>query len=123
MPHRLVGSHRRIRFADVVAYKAQKDRAELEHDATLEAIFFFVSRDEAAHAGFYREMLAAELEEDRPGTLTDIAHVIANFKMPGDGLIPILRASRCERATELAPVSTIIRMREPLIVGSTAKCP
>ena len=74
--------------ATFLAYKAQKDRAELEHDATLEAIFFFVSRDEAAHAGFYREMLAAELAEDRGGTLTDVAHVIANFKMPGDGLIP-----------------------------------
>jgi acyl-[acyl-carrier protein] desaturase len=73
--------------ATFLAYKAQKDRAELERDATLEAIFFFVSRDEAAHAGFYREMLAAELEEDRAGTLTDLSHVIANFRMPGDGLI------------------------------------
>ncbi len=74
--------------ATYLAYKAQKDRAELENDKTLETIFFFVSRDEAAHAGFYREMLALELAEDRSGTLADIAMVIANFKMPGDGLIP-----------------------------------
>jgi acyl-[acyl-carrier-protein] desaturase len=74
--------------ATYLAYKAQKDRAELENDKTLEAIFFFVGRDEAAHAGFYREMLALELAEDRIGTLADIAKVIANFKMPGDGLIP-----------------------------------
>ncbi len=74
--------------ATYLAYRAQKDRAELEHDPTLEAIFFLVSRDEAAHAGFYREMIAIEMVEDRTGTLADLAHVIANFKMPGDGLIP-----------------------------------
>jgi acyl-[acyl-carrier-protein] desaturase len=71
-----------------LAYKAQRDRAEREHDETLAAIFFFVSRDEAAHAGFYREMVALELEQDRNGTLADLAYVLANFKMPGDGLIP-----------------------------------
>ena len=61
---------------------------KLEHDPTLEAVFFLVSRDEAAHAGFYREMIAIEMAEDRVGTLADLAHVLANFKMPGDGLIP-----------------------------------
>jgi acyl-[acyl-carrier-protein] desaturase len=71
-----------------LAYRAQKDSAELEQDATLAAIFFLVSRDEAAHAGFYREMIEIEMVEDRVGTLADLAHVIANFKMPGDGLIP-----------------------------------
>jgi acyl-[acyl-carrier-protein] desaturase len=74
--------------ATYLAYRAQKDRAELEHDQTLAAIFFFLSRDEAAHAGFYREVVALEMEEDRSGTLSDLAYVIANFKMPGDGLIP-----------------------------------
>jgi len=74
--------------ATYIAYRAQKDRAELEHDATLAAIFFLVSRDEAAHAGFYRAMIEIEMAEDRVGTLADLAHVIANFKMPGDGLIP-----------------------------------
>jgi acyl-[acyl-carrier-protein] desaturase len=71
-----------------LAYRAQKDRAEVEKDATLEAIFFLVSRDEAAHAGFYRSMIEIEMDEDRVGTLSDLAFVIANFKMPGDGLIP-----------------------------------
>jgi acyl-[acyl-carrier-protein] desaturase len=74
--------------ATYLAYRAQKDRAELENDQTLAAIFFLVSRDEAAHAGFYRAMVEIELAEDRVGTLADLAHVIANFKMPGDGLIP-----------------------------------
>ncbi|MDO8434226.1 MAG: acyl-ACP desaturase [Candidatus Binatus sp.] len=74
--------------ATYLAYKAQKDRAELENDKTLEAIFFFIGRDEAAHAGFYREMLALEIADDRSGTIADLAMVIANFSMPGDGLIP-----------------------------------
>jgi len=74
--------------ATYLAYRAQKDRAEAEHDPTLEAIFFLVSRDEAAHAGFYRSMIEIDMAEDRAGTLADLAYVIANFRMPGDGLIP-----------------------------------
>lgn len=74
--------------ATYLAYRAQKDRAELEQDPTLAAIFFLVSRDEAAHAGFYRAMIEIDMAEDRVGTLADLAHVLANFKMPGDGLIP-----------------------------------
>ena len=74
--------------ATYLAYRAQKDRAELEQDPTLAAIFFLVSRDEAAHAGFYRAMIEIEMAEDRVGTLADLAFVLANFKMPGDGLIP-----------------------------------
>ena len=74
--------------ATYLAYKAQKDKAVDEGDKVLEAIFFFLSRDEAAHAGFYRTVVELELDEDRSGTLADLAFVIANFKMPGDGLIP-----------------------------------
>src|SRR5271166_5941953 len=77
--------------ATYLAYRAQKDRAELEEDPTLEAIFFLVSRDEAAHAGFYRAMIEIEMDQDRVGTLADLARVLANFKMPGDGLIPNYR--------------------------------
>ena len=74
--------------ATFLAYKAQKDKAMSEGDKVLEAIFFFLSRDEAAHAGFYRTVVELELDQDRRGTLADLAYVIANFKMPGDGLIP-----------------------------------
>jgi acyl-[acyl-carrier protein] desaturase len=74
--------------ATFLAYKAQKDKAVREGDKVLEAIFFLVSRDEAAHAGFYRAVVELELDQDRQGTLDDLAFVIANFKMPGDGLIP-----------------------------------
>jgi acyl-[acyl-carrier-protein] desaturase len=75
-------------IATYLAYKAQKDKAAREGDKVREAIFYYVSRDEAAHAGFYRAAVDIEMAEDRPGTLADLAHVVANFKMPGDGLIP-----------------------------------
>ena len=74
--------------ATYLAYKAQKDRAELEGDPVLKAIFTNVAIDEAAHAGFYRKLVEIELAEDREATVADFAHVLANFKMPGDGLIP-----------------------------------
>ncbi len=74
--------------ATYVAYKAQKDKAEAEGDPVLKAIFTNVASDEAAHAGFYRKVVEIELGADREATICDFAHVLANFKMPGDGLIP-----------------------------------
>ena len=38
--------------------------------------------------GFYRAMARIEMEEDRVGTIADLAFVVARFQMPGDGLIP-----------------------------------
>jgi len=74
--------------ATYLAYKDQKDLAILEGDKVLETIFTLVSRDEAAHAGFYRAMARIEIEADRVGTIADLALVVAQFQMPGDGLIP-----------------------------------
>ena len=74
--------------ATFLAYKAQKDLAIREGDKVLAAIFTLVSRDEAAHAGFYRAMARMELEADRAGTIADLALVVAQFQMPGEGLIP-----------------------------------
>jgi site-specific recombinase XerD len=64
--------------ATFLAYKAQKDLAIVEGDQVLEAIFALVSRDEAAHASFYRTIARMELEEDRPGTLADLAFVVVH---------------------------------------------
>jgi acyl-[acyl-carrier-protein] desaturase len=74
--------------ATYIAYKAQKEKAELDGDLVLKAIFANVAGDEAAHAGFYRKIVEIELDADRDATIRDFAHVLANFKMPGDGLIP-----------------------------------
>ena len=70
------------------AYKAQKDRALANGDQVAAAIFHHVGSDEAAHAAFYRSLIKLDLEQDRRGTIADLGHVLANFKMPGDGLIP-----------------------------------
>ena len=74
--------------ATYLAYKAQKDQAERDGDTVLQAIFLYLSRDEAAHAGFYRTVIELELSEDRDGTIADLADVVSHFRMPGDGLIP-----------------------------------
>jgi len=60
----------------------------LEGDDVLEAIFAYLSRDEAAHADFYRAVIEMELSQNRANTLADFAYVLSRFKMPGDGLIP-----------------------------------
>jgi acyl-[acyl-carrier-protein] desaturase len=74
--------------ATYTAYKVQKERSELEGDPVLKAIFTNIASDEAAHAGFYRKVVEIELDADREATVCDFAHVLANFKMPADGLIP-----------------------------------
>ncbi len=74
--------------ATYLIYEAQKKKAREEGDELLEQIFFYISRDEAAHQGFYKKVLIYELEDDREGTLADLAHVVFNFVMPGVALIP-----------------------------------
>jgi acyl-[acyl-carrier-protein] desaturase len=73
--------------ATYVAYKLQKDRARCAGDSVLETIYHLVGRDEAAHGGFYRALIELELSEDRAATIADLAEVLSDFKMPGDGLI------------------------------------
>ena len=46
------------------------------------------ARDECEHSRFYKDVTRAYLEEDRSGTLADIAHVARNFRMPGVGIVP-----------------------------------
>ncbi len=74
--------------ATYLIYQAQREKAQRDGAELLERIFFLISRDEAAHHGFYRTVLRLDLEEDREGTIDDIAHVVASFQMPGVGLIP-----------------------------------
>ena len=74
--------------ATYLIYEAQKKKAQRDENELLEKVFFFISRDEAAHRGFYQKVLVYELAEDREGTLADLAHVISHFEMPGVPLIP-----------------------------------
>ncbi len=72
----------------LLMYGKQLQEAERLNDRVLATIYFFVRRDEAAHAAFYRQVLRLEMEEDRDGTLSDLAHVFRHFKMPGVDLVP-----------------------------------
>jgi len=75
-------------MATFVIYVKHRDRARDENDECLWTIYDYIARDEIAHTRFYQSVIKVLLEEDREGTLTDMAHVFANFEMPGVGLVP-----------------------------------
>jgi acyl-[acyl-carrier-protein] desaturase len=50
--------------------------------AALEKALLLVAVDEAAHADFFRRLVALYLEEDRAGTLEQIRRVVNTFRMP-----------------------------------------
>ena len=101
--------------ATYTAYRMQKDRAREAGDKVLEAIFFYVARDEAAHGGFYRALVELELAQDREGTIADIAHVLTHFKMPGDGLIPNYRERLNTSGAGISPRTFLERVIRPLL--------
>ena len=75
-------------MATFVIYVKHRERAGAENDEALRTIYDLVARDEIAHCRFYQSVIKVLLEEDRPGTLADMAHVFANFEMPGVGIVP-----------------------------------
>jgi acyl-[acyl-carrier-protein] desaturase len=101
--------------ATFTAYNLQRNKARDAGDEVLEAIFLFVGRDEAAHAGFYRDVLQLELIQNREETMTDLAYVIANFKMPGDGLIPNYRQRLASSGAGISPRVFLARVVWPLL--------
>jgi len=74
--------------ATYLIYAAQREKYKAENNPVLVQIFNLIGRDEAAHASFYRKFLQFEFEEDPLGAAEDLAHVIANFQMPGVELVP-----------------------------------
>ncbi|MGF1511224.1 MAG: acyl-ACP desaturase [Myxococcota bacterium] len=74
--------------ATLMMYRHQRGLAESRGDKVLARIYGFIGRDEAAHADFYRKVVRLELEEDRDGTVEDLAVVFREFRMPGVGLVP-----------------------------------
>ena len=75
-------------MATFVIYVKHRERATQFGDECLRTIYDFVARDEIAHCRFYQSVIKVLLEEDRVGTLADMAHVFANFEMPGVKLVP-----------------------------------
>jgi acyl-[acyl-carrier-protein] desaturase len=74
--------------ATFVIYVKQEQRAKELGDECLSTIFRLNARDEIAHCRFYEDVVRVLLEEDRPGTLRDIAFVAKHFQMPGVGIVP-----------------------------------
>ncbi len=101
--------------ATFTAYNLQRNKARIAGDEVLEAIFLYVGRDEAAHAGFYRDMLQLELDHNREETLADLAHVLSNFKMPGEGLIPNYRNRLASSGAGISPRAFLARVVWPLL--------
>jgi acyl-[acyl-carrier-protein] desaturase len=101
--------------ATFTAYNLQRSKAREAGDEVLEAIFLYVGRDEAAHAGFYRDMLRLELIDNREDALADLAHVLSNFKMPGDGLIPNYRRRLKSTGAGISPRIFLTRVVWPLL--------
>ncbi len=101
--------------ATFTAYNLQRNEARDAGDEVLEAIFLYVGRDEAAHAGFYRDMLQLELIHNREETIADLAYVFANFKMPGDGLIPEYRRRLASSGAGISPRVFLARVVWPLL--------
>ena len=56
-------------------------------DPALDKILNLVATDEAAHAHFFRTLVAIYLEDDREATLEAFKHVVNTFRMPADGLL------------------------------------
>jgi acyl-[acyl-carrier-protein] desaturase len=75
-------------MATFVIYVKQEQRAKELGDECLAQIFRWNARDEIAHCRFYEDVVKVLLEEDRPGTLADIAHVAKHFEMPGVRIVP-----------------------------------
>jgi acyl-[acyl-carrier protein] desaturase len=75
-------------IATYFIYHLQYRKAKGEGNPVLEKIFHYVSRDEAAHCGFYRKMVLLEMAEDPEGTLEDLAQIVMGFEMPGLRVIP-----------------------------------
>jgi acyl-[acyl-carrier-protein] desaturase len=98
-------------MATFVIYLKQRDRAVTEKCEALHKIYDLIARDEIAHCRFYQGVVKVLLEEDREGTLADLAHVFREFEMPGvklvpdyDGRVEIMRSAGIDRAVFLQKV-------------------
>lgn len=92
-------------------YRRQMLATRQSGDELLTSIYRFISRDEAAHGGFYLDVIGSCLAEDREGTIADLCHVFSRFTMPAYDLVPdyesrvrVMRAVGIDRKVFLSEV-------------------
>lgn len=92
-------------------YRHHLEAARRAGDEVLASIYAFIVRDEAAHAGFYQDVLRVCLDEDRRGTLQDVHRVLVGFTMPAHDLVPdyadrvaVMRSAGIDHAAFLSQV-------------------
>jgi acyl-[acyl-carrier-protein] desaturase len=98
-------------MATFVIYKKQQRLCEAAGKAGLAGIYKLIARDEMAHASYYEMILGHYMDEDRDGTLEDIANVFYNFRMPAYDLVPdydsrveVMRAAGIDRGVYLTEI-------------------
>lgn len=69
-------------------YKNLRRKAIEQGDEALSTALSFIARDESAHYQFFQDGVKLYLKADRDGTLRDMQHVLATFRMPAQSLIP-----------------------------------
>jgi acyl-[acyl-carrier-protein] desaturase len=117
-----------------VFYKKHKAFSQQKGDELLATIYGLIARDEIAHFGFYASCTRVLLEEDRDGTLRDLAHVFKHFTMPAYDLVPdydervkLMREAGIDRGTFVAevwlPVLKAIGVQRSELVGLSARPP
>jgi acyl-[acyl-carrier-protein] desaturase len=75
-------------MATFVIYKKQQKLAEASGNEVLANVYKLIAKDEMAHCRFYERMMELHLDDDREGTLKDLAIVFRSFRMPAFDLVP-----------------------------------
>lgn len=71
-----------------VTYAKHREEARKAGDECLRTIYDFIARDEIAHARFLESAVRLYLEDDRAGTIADMATVLGSFVTPGKIVLP-----------------------------------
>lgn len=71
-----------------VTYAKHREVARRAGDDVLRSLYDFFARDDIAHARFLETALKLFLEQDRAGTLRDMANVLSDFSLPGRSALP-----------------------------------
>ncbi|MBX7098429.1 MAG: acyl-ACP desaturase [Myxococcaceae bacterium] len=71
-----------------IIYKKQQQLCEQQGQDGLAGIYKLIAKDEMAHTRYYEIILGHYFDDDREGTLKDIAEVFYNFTMPAYELVP-----------------------------------